>query len=260
MVQNASDLIKEAESLYGQALTKENTKEIREKLEIGIAQALGHLANIIMCDYLNRWNYASGKNLVDAQKAVNTAKRYAGVDDVAIAHYAQGFIYRAEGKHNEAKAAFAEHVRLTQSARGQAQLAAEMLYNGEFDEALNEINIAINNGAGSPALGMFEWIKGRTLFFMDNYSAAIPCLRASVDKMPNLWYNWLYLVSAYALDNDTKTAGELLAEFRKQFTGCYETVAEVIAAEQTNPNKNPKVEGGRVAFHEGLHKAGMPIE
>lgn len=94
---------------------------------------------------------------------------------------------------------------------------------------------------------------------MGDYKAAICCLQASVDKWPKLWYSRLYLISAHAQDGDTKTAGDLLAKFRTEISG-YETVTEVVAAEQTNPNENPKVEKGRAAFHAGLKKAGMPIE
>lgn len=54
-------MVEQAESAYGQPLTEANTREIREQLECGIAQSLGLLANIIMCDYLNPWNDPSGK-------------------------------------------------------------------------------------------------------------------------------------------------------------------------------------------------------
>ncbi|MGD9614627.1 MAG: tetratricopeptide repeat protein [Alphaproteobacteria bacterium] len=255
MAQRASELIGAAETLYGRELTPEITREIGEQLRSGIAEALGFLANIIMCDYLNRWNNADERNLVDAQIAVDAAKRYSA--DVAIVHYAQGFIYRAEDRHPEAEAAFQKSRDLNPgSVRTKAQLAAEMLYNGKFDEALNQIDLAINEGTGNPALGMFQWIKGRTLFFKEQYKEAIPCLQASVDSWPNLWYNWLYLASAYAQDGDTQKAGELLVEFKRRFQG-YDTITEVIAAEQTNPNKNPEVEKGRAAFHKGLKDAGM---
>jgi tetratricopeptide (TPR) repeat protein len=248
----ASDLIKQAEDSYGQPLTPDSTMQIRDQLQKGIAEALGFLANIMMCDYLNQWNGATEANLDAAQLAVDRANCYA---DVAIAHYAQGFIYRARGNHMEAQAAFKKSWdRNPASVRARAQWAAEMLYNGEFAGALREIDSAITDGASSPALGMFQWIKGRTLFFMADYESAIPCLQASIDSWPDLWYSKLYLVSAYAQSGDIKTAGELLKKYE---TG-YDTIAKVRAAEGTNPNTNQQVEEGRGAFHHGLALAGMP--
>lgn len=261
MATKASDLIKEAESFYAQSLTPESTKEIRNRLETGIPQALGLLANIIMCGYLNRWNEA-GKDasLAHAQKIVDLALYLA--PDEPTAHYAQAFIYRAGGHHEEAYESFVLSLQHNPgSVRTRAQVAAESLYLGRFDEALREIDLAIAAAAGNPALGMFQWIRGRTLFFMGRddkgrYDEAILCLRESIGSWKNLWYNRLYLVSALAHRGRIEEAEAALAEFREEFDG-YDTIEDVKTAEGTNPNDNPAVVEGRKAFHAGLAMVGI---
>ena len=256
MANEASDLIAAAETLYDESLSPGATKQIRRLLEAGIARASGLLANIIMCDYLNHWNDAGQSNLTDADEAVQTALRLA--DDIAIAHYAQGFIYRARGNHEQALAAFGESLKChPTSVRTRAQMAAEFMYLGRFSEALGEIDLAIADSSGHKALGMFNWIKGRTLFFMSRYAEAIPCLQESIETWQDLWYNRLYLVSAQAYVGNKLAASVALDEFKQSFPA-YATVRDVVAAEQTNPMQNPDVVKGREAFHAGLVLAGMP--
>jgi len=75
---------------------------------------------------------------------------------------------------------------------------------------------------------------------------------------PNLWYNRLYLASAYALLGDTQEAQKVLQDFQRHFTGRRYTVALVESFERTNPSSNPTVVAARDKFHQGLLLAGMP--
>jgi tetratricopeptide (TPR) repeat protein len=255
MSNEASGLIAAAETLYGAPLTPGATKQIREHLESGIARASALLGNIIMCDYLNCWNEAGPQNLIDAADTVQRALNIA--EDLALAHYAQGFIHRANGNHENARAAFDRSLTYNPgSVRARAQLAAELMYLGQFQEALVQIDQAIADGSGSPAIGMFNWIKGRVLFFLGEYQDAIPCLEYSIESWQDLWYNRLYLVSARAHLNIASAQSDL-ESFWVKFPA-YATIAEVAAAEQTNPNQNERVVAGREAFHAGLALAGMP--
>ena len=255
MPNDASDLIAAAETLYGEPLTPGATKQIRRLLEGGVARASALLANIIMCDYLNRWNEAGPQNLIDAADAVERALDIA--EDLAVAHYAQAFIHRANGEHEDARDAFQRSLKYNPgSVRARAQLAAELMYLGQFDDALLEIEQAIDDGSDSPAIGMFNWIKGRALFFLGRYEDALPALQDSVERWQDLWYNRLYLISAQAHLNNIAGAQSALDEFRDKFPE-YATIADVEAAEQTNPNLNEAVRAGRLDFHQGLRLAGM---
>jgi adenylate cyclase len=115
---------------------------------------------------------------------------------------------------------------------------------------------AIRLSPRDPSLGVFYWIIGRAYFFAHRYRDAIPWLRRSVDARPNLWYNRLYLVSAYALSDDEANARAALNEFNGRFAGY--TLARVGMHEQEVPNRNPVVGAGLEQFHEGLRLAGMP--
>ncbi len=254
MPQRASDLIAQAEQLYSETLTPQKTEEIRRLLEKGLAEALGLLANIIVCDYLNRWNNAGAKALDEAKNAVERALQLD--PNVAIAYHAKGFIHRAKNELDAALREFEESLRLDPNfARARAQKANVHFYLGQFQEALGEIDVVIANSAGSPSLGMFQWIRGRTLFMLERYEEAIAALNQSIASWPELWYNRLYLVSTYAQLGKNEDARKALDEFDKRFRGY--SIRRVEQNEKANPSDSPEVVRGRERFHEGLRDAGM---
>jgi tetratricopeptide (TPR) repeat protein len=176
--------------------------------------------------------------------------------DHFLGHYAKGFLHRTRGEHEDALAAFTETVKHNPTfARAHAQRGAELVYLGRPEEGIADVEKAIALSPKSPSLGMFHWIIGRARFFMGQYAEAIPWLQRSVRHWPHLWYNRLYLVSAYALLGKKAAASRALRAFDKQFPGY--TLARVVVEERSNPNNNPFVVAGRSRFHEGLQRAGM---
>jgi adenylate cyclase len=267
--QNADDFLARAKTFYGhERLTSpQNTlitrRILREGLDnpVGIeprrlGEAWSLYAEILMCDYLNRWNDAGAAELAEAEKAVERALQV--TPDLAQAHYSSGLVYRAKGDHQPSLAAFTRTIALNPNIPlAHAQEGAELIYIGSPQEALRPIRTALKiSRPDSPSRGMFYWYMGRAHFFTGNYHAAIPWLRKSVELRPNLWYNRLYLVSACALDGEQEAAVSALRDFAQLFPGY--TVARVISDEQTNPNSNSLMVEGRRKFHEGLLKAGVP--
>jgi adenylate cyclase len=262
------DLISRARALHHQVRTPENSLEIRELLQKALEDSTGLeprelaetwslLAEILMCDYLNKWNEAGIGELAEAETAARRALEI--VPDLAAAHYASGLIHRARGRHDASLAAFTRTVELNpRFALAHAQQGAELIYTGRPLEALPRIESAIRISPDSPARGMFDWYMGRAHFFAGNYGDAIPWLRRSVESRGNLWYNRLYLVGSCALTGDRDAAIAALREFDIKFPNY--TLARVIASEQTNPNHDPVVVAARDKFHEGLRRAGMPEE
>jgi tetratricopeptide (TPR) repeat protein len=235
-------------------VTEDNCKAVR-----AVAWAL--LANVLISDYLNRWNEAGaggnpGDNLLtDAETAVGKALN---LDDTfALAHYANGLVLRARGRCTEALHAFERAINLDSTfARAYAQKGSELINDGQFDDALTEIDKAIKAGPADPSLGMFYWNRGRAYFFKEQYDDAIAALKDAVKFRSNLWHNELYLAAAYWKLNDQSNATKIVQDFLKKNPGF--TVERVISHEKANPSKNQKVKEGRDRFHEALEKSGMP--
>lgn len=243
---------------YGLPVTPENSRELR-----GLAWGL--VANLLISDYLNRWNEArddpaSGSLLLkDAEYAVG--KALAIDPDFAQAHYAKGLIHRAKGERGLALAEFDEAIaRDGDFARAYAQKASELINAGQPAAALPLLQRALQLGPRDASRGMFHWNIGRDHFFAGNYPLAIRSLKTAVAQRPNLWHNWLYLASAYALSGKVGLAQQTLDGFgaRAEFRDLKVTLERVRMYEEANPTANAFVRDGRRRFHEGLLQAGLP--
>jgi adenylate cyclase len=265
----SSELIPRAKALHRQLRTPANSFQIRELLQKALrnpaglvsrelAETWSLLAEILMCDYLNSWNGAGAGELGEAEEAVRRALEIA--PDLAGGHYASGLIHRAKGRHEAALTAFARTVELDpEFALAHAQQGAQLIYTGRPLEALPLIATALRiSRPDSPARPMFCWYMGRAYFYAGKYTDAIPWLQQSVEGRGNLWYNRLYLVSSHALVGDRGAASAALHEFNAAFPNF--TLARVIASEQTNPNDNLVAVAARRQFHDGLLRAGMPVQ
>ena len=250
--------IARAHALYEQRRSPQSTKDMRGHINAAHADTSALKATAVLSDYLNRWNGVERRHLPEAEAAVRQAL---AIDRTHhLAHYAKGFMHRARGEHKAALAAFTEAVKHNPDfAHAHAQRGAELLYLGRPKDAVFEVQKAIKLSPRSPSLGMFYWIIGRAEFFQGQYEAAIPWLQRSVRVLPDLWYNRLYLVSAYALLGKQAAAKRTLDAFNRRFSKPKSkyTLKRVIENERTNPNKHKFVVAGRRKFHEGLRHAGM---
>ena len=247
-----------AHTLYENRRNPQSTQEMRGHIDAAHADASALRATAVLSDYLNRWNGVEKRHLADAEAAVRQALTIDRTHH--LAHYAKGFMHRARGQHKAALAAFTEAAKHNPDfAHAHAQRGAELLYLGRPADAISEVQKAIKLNPRSPSLGMFYWIIGRAEFFSGNYAAAIPWLQRSVRLLPDLWYNRLYLVSAYAHLGKKAAAKRTLDEFNQRFSKPKSAYAlkQVVANERTNPNNHKFVVAGRRRFHEGLRLAGM---
>jgi TolB-like protein/class 3 adenylate cyclase/Tfp pilus assembly protein PilF len=261
---DAVDLRLWATGLYISGITPEHTLAARGLLKDSVrldpqsAQSWAWLADLLASDYLNRWNNTGKDELAQAQQA---SERALAIDPYNyLAHFAKGFIYRALGENAVALGAFAQALKLNRNfARGYVQQANELINLGRPDEAPPLVEKAIRLSPRDPSLGVFYWNLGRANFFANRYRDAIPSLAKAVELRPNLWHNWLYLVSAYALTGEDREARRVLAEFNAHqlYQDRRFTLVTVEDYERANPNENPVIVEGRKKFHEGLLKAGM---
>ncbi len=188
------DLIGQARAIQSQVMTPENSLQIRELLRKALAEPVGvelrrlaeawcFLAEVLMCDYLNRWNGSGATEFAEAENAVQHALEIA--PGIAAAHYTSGLIHRAKGEHEAALAAFTRTVELSpEFALAYAQQGAQLIYTGRPLDAVQPIETAIRiSRANNPSRPMFYWYLGRAHFVAGNYvggnqSSAAICRRA----------------------------------------------------------------------------------
>jgi tetratricopeptide (TPR) repeat protein len=244
---HAAEIEQRVQALHDVAVTPQTSLALR-------AQAWGLLADLLVSDYLHRWNGAGRQHLAQAEQAVDAAL---AIDpELPLAHYASGFIYRAKGQHQEAHDAFARTVTYDPNfARAYAQQGNQKMYLGRPEETAKLVKEAISLSPNDPSLGMFYWILGRAAFLTHDYPGAIEWLQKSVDERGTVWYNRLYLVSSHALNNDLPNAQKVLTEFDAVFTGY--SIARVIQHEDASPKLHPLMKACRDRFRDGLRQAGM---
>lgn len=243
-----------ADSLYERPVTPQRTRQMRGLLDQSVAETAALTATTVLCEYLNRWNDAGPDELLRAEAAIKTALDHN--PELFLAHYAQGFLHRSRGQHQDALAAFDETIRLApEFARVYAQKGEQYVYLGEPEKGIAEVERAIEISPNSSVRGYFYWVIGRARFFMGQDADAIPQLQASVRAWSNVWYNRLYLVSAHAHLGRRVAADRVLRAFNRQFPGY--TLARVVENEGATPDEHPFVVAGRERFHEGLRRAGL---
>jgi adenylate cyclase len=262
VVPDALELRMRATGVFLHVVTPETAMTARQLLKQAVdldpdsAEAWARLAQITASDYLNHWNNAGPEQLATAEESVQKALLLD--PNLALAHFANGFVHRAHGQHAAALEAFSRAIDLDPNfALAYAQKADEFMYLGRPEEVRPVIDQAIRLSPRDPSLGIFYWFLGRSAFFMGQYDKAIPWLRRSVEIRPTLWYNRLYLASAHALIGEFDDAHATLDDFKRQFAWPTYSLARVISYEAANPSNNPVVSAARETFHRGLLRAGM---
>jgi len=257
---DALDLRLRATSLFFGSIAPEHTLATRRLLQQSVrldpssAEAWARLAEVTVSDHLNRWNDTGKEQVVEAENAVRKALLIDPRN--ALAHVANGLIHRSRGEHHSALEAFSRAIELDPNfAFAYAHKGSELNYVGRPAETTALVEQALRLSPHDPSIGIFHWIAGRANFFAGQYEQAISWLLRSVQTRPNVWYNRLYLVSAYALLGKAEEAARALTEFNRRFPTF--TLAVVKLHEETNPNREPSVVAGRNKFHEGLLRAGM---
>ncbi|HWD58432.1 MAG TPA: tetratricopeptide repeat protein, partial [Stellaceae bacterium] len=239
-----------ATSLFFGSVAPEHTLAarlmLRQSVELdpGSAEAWARLAEIIVTDRLNRWNQTGEDQLDEAEEAVRRALHIEPGN--ALAHVAFGLIQRARGDHHLAVEAFNRAIEIDQNfALAYAHKGNALTLIGRPTEAQALVEHALRLNPQDPSLGIFHWILGRANFYAGDYEQAVSWLQRSVQARANVWYNRLYLISAYALLGKLAEAERALAEFSRRFPAPHYTLAIVRAQEGANPSTEPNVIAAR---------------
>jgi tetratricopeptide (TPR) repeat protein len=247
--------------------TPELTKNLRLAAEGWLVAApwdanqLSNLAYLLVTDCLNRWNEAEnnpqgGRELLDEAEQ-RVARAFAIDSDLGAAHYANGFVLRAREKFCDAKKEFAGlTIRYPNWAAAYAQEGNDWINLGpkNLNVAIRLVQQALNMVSDN---GIFYWILGRAYFFNGDFSEAIPALEKSRSLRDNVWFNRLYLVSAYTKVSTANgrirlaDAHNELNNFKSKFG--YFTRDTLDSYENDIPNHNLNFD----EFHQGLDDAGF---
>ena len=249
------------------SFTPQNTRLARKYLEESVrlnplsADGWSQLANVLVYDYLNRWNDAekddSARNglLMQADDALQ--KAFALDPNIAMSHLADGFIRRAKGDHRAALNAFDRALTLDPNlALAYAQKANQLVLTGRPQEAPALVLKAIRLSPRDRSMAVFHWVLGRAYFMMKNYDDAIVWLRKSVEERPTVWFSRAYLVSAFALNGNRPDAAAALKDFENAMPGY--TLARIEEIYLTEiPDKDPIFQATLQELYNGLRQAGM---
>ena len=259
---NAVDLRLRAMAFYINGVTPEHLLSARQLLEQSVqldpnlAESWSWLSEMLVTQYLHRWNNVGKEALEQAEEAI--AKAVAINPNVAQAYYTQGLIRRAKNDQLGALEALSRAVEVNPNfPRALAEKANQLTSLGRPAEAPQLVEKAIKLSPRDPALGGFYWIMGRAHFVSGDYRNAIGWLQKSVALRPNDWYNRLYLVSAYALDRQKDEAKKVLKEFNDNPRFAEYSLQRVAEEMKVLPNDNPLIVSARQKVHEGLQIAGM---
>jgi adenylate cyclase len=267
---SVDEIMASARDVYASQCTPANTLLITQATELVLrnpsyqhdAEIWAFRANVMCCDYLNRWNGAGAAELAAAERAAETAL---GLDpNHRRAVYVSAFLHRARGRHAQSLAAFERVIALKPDAADRmiaeayAQSGTQWMYLGhpERTRELVEKAIAITP-AGSPAIGVFYWIAGRPPFIQGDYGRAIDRFERSIAIRGNFWYTRAWLIAAYALNEQQDAAERALGDFRALFPRL-NSVAATINAERSIPHAKPLLINARQKVHGGLMLAGLP--
>jgi adenylate cyclase len=263
---NAIDLRLRAMAILIESITPQHNLAARKYLQEAVslsplsANAWSQLADVLMRDYLNRWNEAA-KNTEARQDLLKQAedalqKAFSLDPTLAMNHMDDGFIRRAKGDHQGALDAFDRALALDPNlALGYAQKANQLVLTGRPKEAPALALKAIRLSPRDPGISVFYWVLGRAYFAMRNYDEAIIWLRKSVAERP-VWYNQAHLASAFALSGHAADADATLKEFSRALPGyTLERIQKIYLDEI--PNKNPAFQETLQELYKGLQQAGL---
>jgi adenylate cyclase len=260
------DLRLRAMALLIDSMTPQNTLAARRYFEESArlnplsANSWSQLANVLIYDYLNRWNEAvdaGGRDSLLTQSEAALKKAFALDPTIALSHLADGFIRRAKGDHQGALNAYDRAITLDPNlALAYAQKANQLVLTGRAQEALPLVLRAVRIDPGPLHQAVYKWITGRTLVAMRRYDEAIPWLQKSVEQRGTLWFTRAYLVSSLAHAGRPVEATEALKDFERALPG-YDLARIQEIYRKEIPNDNPEFQKTLQELYEGLRLAGM---
>ncbi len=219
------------------------------------AESWTYLATLLLSDYLNGWNNAT---LSDVDRAEEAYKRALAIDpSFAAAHYAAGLVHRVHGDHDSALYQFEKAIALNSNlAVAHAQMANTLVSLGRARDAVIAGERAVTLSPHDPSIGVFYWVIGRAYFIAGDYRQTVDWLKKSTEERSNLWFNRVWLISAYALTGRDEEARVTLDAFKLKFPGYTLPRITDIYTKESRFN-NDTMKAATTQLFEGLKRAGF---
>ena len=134
----------------------------------------------------------------------------------ARAYIVRGMIYRVTKRSKAGAEAAQNALRINPNyAAAYAQLAQNEVTPAELPLAIANIDHAIKLSPRDPEMGRWLWIKARTFNYMGRYQEAVREIQAALDNGFSSWVVYLHLAVAYASMGQKSEAEVALAQARK---------------------------------------------
>jgi len=227
------------------------------KLDPKFPEALALQADLLVSDYLNKWNNATIAD-VDAAEGLIAAALFID-SNVWMAYYARGFTNSVRGQHQASFNDFKKATQLNPAwARAYAQMGNQELFLGDPKQAVQYGFQAIQVSPKDPSIGVFNWVVGRAYFSLPvpEYGNAVKYLYQSVQVRPNLWFSQAWLIAAYWLKADKTNAQAALTQFRAAFPAyTLQWITDYYATEARY--QNPTIQTAVKTMLQALQDAGL---
>lgn len=223
------------------------------------AEAQSVLAYVYAFRVLNQMTHTRAADIARAEELV--AQAQAATPHSPLVHLAQGQIFRAQGRYEEAISEYETVIAHDRNAiLAIAALGFCKLGIGLLEEAIAVMEQAIRLSPRDPRIGVWYTVIGRVHLLQSRTDEAIFWLEKTRRVYPQFSLAPAFLASAYALKNEFESANAALGEARRlSLDDRYSSIARL--KKISWPYAVPKLRTlYEATFFAGLRKAGMPEE
>jgi adenylate cyclase len=259
---NAADLVMRGRAVLRQPESFDNLTEaatlFRHALTIDDqnVDALAGLAQALIARLINFSDQEAAERDGVVKQANDAAERAVTLDhESAVAHYAKGFVLRAQRRNLEAAQEYKIAIaRDPNYAQAYSNLGATMFRLGQPEKAIPLIEQAMRLSPRDPVTGLFDWQLGTAHLFLRHDDLAIEWFLKAHAANPKYVFVLRDLAAAYALKGDDERAQAYLAELLKAWPNVS------IASQRANRDSDDPeyLRLREETLYAGLRKAGVP--
>jgi adenylate cyclase len=169
------------------------------------------LATILVSNIADGWSACPEEDRSQSEKLLLEAVERD--PNRSMAHYGMAMVRRSQGRLIESKIEFETAITLDRNnARAYFNLGQTLIFLGQPQAAIPQIEKAIRLNPYDPNVASFYWCLGMCHLLLDDADQAIELLLKACASNPNLFYIHLWLAGAFGLKGDIVEAKTALAQ------------------------------------------------